>query len=425
MERQAMGGFVLPKLSKTRYFLPLITLLVSVFIPLINIGRVYAGTDDYPDKWKNIAMDSAFDSWGEYNRECTSFVAWRLSSRNGYTMPFHDNAINWAADARARSIAVDSSPAKGAVAYNGNHVAWVEDVSADKSKVTIEEYNEVDSNGNGVYADDGTYSERTVTAGAYQYIHFRDLQSISGQNTGGINAQFVGSDVLTANETLWAGQYILSQNVLYLMVMQGDGNLVLYGGGMRPLWSSGTAGSGANRVVMQGDGNLVIYTPSNRAVWNSRTAGKGSSSFYIQNDGNAAVYNSSGPTWTSGTGGHPTFSFYGYNGLPANQIMRVNQYIKSDDGRYAALLQGDGNLVLYGPAYHVLWSSGTSGSAATFLAMQPDGNLVLYTSANRPVWNSHTAGQGYSFSVVQSDGNFVIYNTSGISTWNTETAGKI
>jgi surface antigen len=157
-------------------YLVVITILVSsMVIPFVHIGRAAAGSDDYPSDWKNKPMDSVFDSWGEYNRECTSFVAWRLSSQNGYTMPFHDSAVNWAADAKARGITVDSSPAKGAVAYKGNHVAWVESVSSDKGKVTVEEYNEIDSNGNGMYADDGTYSERTVPYSSFQYIHFKDI----------------------------------------------------------------------------------------------------------------------------------------------------------------------------------------------------------------------------------------------------------
>ncbi|MFC4030007.1 FG-GAP-like repeat-containing protein [Streptomyces polygonati] len=133
--------------------------------------------DDYPARWRNAPMDSTFDSWGEYNRECTSFVAWRLSSANGFTMPFHDNASGWTTDARDRGYAVNSTPAVGAVAASANHVAWVAAVGG--GQVTVEEYNGTDSNHNGVIGDDGTYSTRTVGAGTFQYIHFKDL-------TGGV-----------------------------------------------------------------------------------------------------------------------------------------------------------------------------------------------------------------------------------------------
>ena len=65
----------------------------------------------------------------------------------------------------------------------------------------------------------------------------------------------------------------------YWLAMQTDGNLVLYQAPMpsaptaTPLWASNTVGSFGDRVIMQGDGNLVIYNPAGNAVWSSGTAG--------------------------------------------------------------------------------------------------------------------------------------------------------
>ena len=42
--------------------------------------------DTYPDEYKNAVKDALVDKWNFYNRECTSFVAWCLNSRNG--IPF-------------------------------------------------------------------------------------------------------------------------------------------------------------------------------------------------------------------------------------------------------------------------------------------------------------------------------------------------
>jgi surface antigen len=124
--------------------------------------------DDYPAKWRNAPMDSMLDQWREYNRECTSFVAWALYSRNGFNMPFFDNANNWGPDAARRGYAVNSTPAVGSVAWSNagsyGHVAYV--VAVGGGNVTIEEYNE---------HWDGTYDKRTVPAGAFTgYIHFKD-----------------------------------------------------------------------------------------------------------------------------------------------------------------------------------------------------------------------------------------------------------
>src|SRR5262249_19107724 len=56
------------------------------------------------------------------------------------------------------------------------------------------------------------------------------------------------------------------------LVMQGDGNLVMYGSHGQALWSAGTNGTGsANQVVLQADGNLVVYNVGGAAVWSSRT----------------------------------------------------------------------------------------------------------------------------------------------------------
>lgn len=122
--------------------------------------------NDYP--WQNVPQDSGLDPWGEYFRECTSFVAWALYSRNGYVMPFHDNAIGWGYDAEARGITVNGTPAVGAVAWSTKlpfgHVAWVDALVG--GSVQIEEYNEY---GN------GTYDQRTVPASTFQYIHFSDI----------------------------------------------------------------------------------------------------------------------------------------------------------------------------------------------------------------------------------------------------------
>jgi len=115
------------------------------------------------------------DPWGEYNRECTSFVAWALASRNGFTMPFYDNANNWGPRARALGYTVDQNPTPGSVAWSAlGHVAYVQDVSG--AGVHIEEYN---------HYEDGTYSSRTVPAATFTgYIHFQDRAG-GGPGSGG------------------------------------------------------------------------------------------------------------------------------------------------------------------------------------------------------------------------------------------------
>lgn len=115
----------------------------------------------------------------------------------------------------------------------------------------------------------------------------------------------------------------------------------------------------------------------------------------------------SGTTPVHGT---PTES----NVLGAGQKLLAGQSLAAPNGTYYLLMQGDGNLVVYGPA-GALWSSQTQGSGA-YAIMQSDGNLVVYRGST-PLWWSQTSGSG-ARAVMQDDGNFVIYQGS-VPLWYT------
>jgi hypothetical protein len=125
------------------------------------------------------------------------------------------------------------------------------------------------------------------------------------------------------------------------------------------------------------------------------------------------------PLWFTGTGGHTATTAFGSDSLTSGGQLGSQQFLLSSDLRYALLLQSDGNLVLYGPGYHVLWNSGTGNM--TRLIMQNDGNLVGY-NGNTPVWNRATA-TGTRL-VTQADGNLVEYN-GNTPLWYTSTGGQI
>jgi cytochrome c peroxidase len=114
----------------------------------------------------------------------------------------------------------------------------------------------------------------------------------------------------------------------------------------------------------------------------------------------------------------------GADRLLAGGTLQANQSLRSQDGRWTLVMQGDGNLVLYDASGNALWSSGTATNGASFLAMQGDGNAVVYRlSDNTPTWSSKTAGQGSSSLVLQNDANLVIYrDVDGVATWSSGTA---
>ena len=97
------------------------------------------------------------------------------------------------------------------------------------------------------------------------------------------------TDRLNGGESLGAGQQLISPNGQFVLVMQGDGNLVEYAPGNRAVWASGT--NRPNSIaLMQSDGNLVVIAPGNVPVWNAGTNGNPGADVELQSDGNLVVY---------------------------------------------------------------------------------------------------------------------------------------
>ena len=109
-------------------------------------------------------------------------------------------------------------------------------------------------------------------------------------------------------------------------------------------------------------------------------------------------------------------SYTGADRLLNGQRLTPGQAILSADGRYAVVMQTDGNLVEYTFGPRAVWASRTSGHSGAFVVMQSDGNLVIY-QGRTAIWNTGTWGRGPSFAVVQTDNNFVVYTDSGTPTW--------
>ena len=105
-------------------------------------------------------------------------------------------------------------------------------------------------------------------------------------------------DKLLPGEELKRGDDLISENGQYRLILQRDGNLVLYGPRERPLWSSDTEGIPVEKCIMQRDGNLVLYLPTGQRVWASYTHGYPPPFLWLQNDGNLVIYQ---PVWDSGT----------------------------------------------------------------------------------------------------------------------------
>ncbi len=108
------------------------------------------------------------------------------------------------------------------------------------------------------------------------------------------------------NNILWPGNIYPGQKLEtadreFNLILQGDGNLVLYSP-TKALWSSKTNGKRISYLTMQSDGNLVLFDINNKPVWHTGTGGKGSAHLVIQQDGNLVLYKSSGQSiWDTRT----------------------------------------------------------------------------------------------------------------------------
>ena|SRR5689334_22004122 len=86
----------------------------------------------------------------------------------------------------------------------------------------------------------------------------------------------LAADTLIAETNLTAGQNLVSRNGVYSLVMQTDGNLVLYylSPGSNAVPTGFSSGRGGSYARMQMDGNFVVYKSNGTWHWTSQTGGR-------------------------------------------------------------------------------------------------------------------------------------------------------
>jgi hypothetical protein len=212
---------------------------------------------------------------------------------------------------------------------------------------------------------------------------------------------------IRSRTTLLPGESLTSSNGRYQMLFQSDGNLVVYAAGGRVVWASSSYAPGG-AFVAQSDGNLVIYSASGAPVWASRTA-SAASTLVMQDDGNLVDYSATAGAAVWSTGGDRT------DLLPTNRALGTAQVLTSLNGQYQAIMQGDGNFVVYRVGGVPVFATRTAGPGAQ-LVMQADGNVVIY-SAGTPLWATRTGPDHRSVLILQNDGNLVAYRSNGTPAW--------
>lgn len=133
------------------------------------------------------------------------------------------------------------------------------------------------------------------TTGVNLYVDGASYKSGNAQAKGGARPTQAGP---TQVRSLASGASETSKNGRYRLVMQVDGNLVIYDRG-QAIWHTRSSGNPGARLEVQSDGNLVVYSKANAPLWYSRTSAV-NTKLILQDDGNLVLYSSAGvPLWWS------------------------------------------------------------------------------------------------------------------------------
>jgi hypothetical protein len=129
------------------------------------------------------------------------------------------------------------------------------------------------------------------------------------------------------------------------------------------LWSSRTAGNPGNTAILTNTGSLQVLNSSGTAVYSSpRSTKSGINCFLaLESNGNMAIYEGTNPQnrtteiWSTMTTGRQqeansevvaSKGKYGQNFMTVGSTLAPGDFIGSNDGRLALVMQTDGNLVL-------------------------------------------------------------------------------
>lgn len=222
-----------------------------------------------------------------------------------------------------------------------------------------------------------------------------------------------GPETLNAGQTLSAGQSLTSANGRYSATLQGDGNFVVYDG-TSPTWSTRTDGRAGTTATMQNDGNFVLYQNGTVVLFATGTNGRAGAALTLQNDGALQVVFQGSVAWSSSTTGTPAPTptptptpSTGGSTVSPDTTLNSGDVVTSPNGSVVLTMQGDGNLVLSRDG-NVIWATATNGHPNSHAVMQGDGNFVLYESGGAVLWHTHTNGRAGARLLVQDDGNLVI-----------------
>ncbi|MFF1496771.1 FG-GAP-like repeat-containing protein [Streptomyces sp. NPDC058304] len=195
---------------------------------------------------------------------------------------------------------------------------------------------------------------------------------------------------IPAGTTLASGEEFASGNAK--LVMQTDGNLVLYTKDNKPVWSTHTNGKPGAVARMQNDGNLVVYAADGKtALWSSKTSTPYSYAV-LHSRGVLVLYNASGQSlWTSGSQSRSDYNGDGYTDVLTRDTNGEVWVYPGTGGTGTATLGGRyyiGNGSWRDYWVNVYTADLNNDGYTDIVARDRNGNLYLYPGTGRTGTNT-------------------------------------
>lgn len=213
------------------------------------------------------------------------------------------------------------------------------------------------------------------------------------------------------------GQFLLSPNGRFKLLLQADGNLALQDNGV-VVWIANETTPYTSTIPLRYQVPVQLYVqfgaflddPLRGRTWLTNNSGFTSEDQWnrthmaLQNDGNIVLVDSQA-IW-NGTPSIPLDPGGGAYLFGGTTDLQMGVPYFAGDG--ALIFQGDGNVVNYGPNWSVRWASYTQNKGAVRAVFQNDGNFVIYAANNVPIWQSGTGGHPGATLRLQPNGSLAI-----------------
>ncbi|MBV1806679.1 putidacin L1 family lectin-like bacteriocin [Pseudomonas viridiflava] len=225
-----------------------------------------------------------------------------------------------------------------------------------------------------------------------------------------------GTNVLPPNQYMVIGQYIVSPNGRYKLLLQEDSNVVLFDG-ETAVWVADDSQPYSSNLFNRGfvetrfyvSNSIFLEDAQRSRLWTASTGRSEEGLWYrshlsVQDDGNIVTLDINALFTTLNTTLLPNsdevFIF------PPGMSLEVDK--RYTVGAYSLAFLNDGNLAVFAQDGSVLWNAGVSGLGGAQAIMQSDGNFVIQAADGVTVWQTNTAGFSGAYAQIQSNGAFVI-----------------